>query len=259
MVQELLPLLPQVLTSNQTVAAIACIAAGAVLWLMGAAWSRAIVILIAVAAGALTGELLPRWYPIAFSSMALAVFGAVLFGMIAAVLPRLWVGLVLGIVLCAWTTFGLWTLLRGDNFVWQTRQDWEVQNMTVPERVQDYYLRLPDPMRRVMPYAIATALISALCTTLLWPRIGRVLMCSCLGLTLMVPAALTLVSIRFPDWLSHIPPDPRVQYSIIGGLVVLGALIEWQLLPGKKAAPPPKEEPKEAVPHEPTGRYSWRG
>src|SRR5690348_3854684 len=106
MIQELMPLIPQSLTSEQLLICMAGVLAGAMLWLMGAVWSRAIVTLIAVAVGGLAGELLPRWYILPVNSMAMAVLGATLCGVCAAMIPRLWVGLVLGVVLCAWATFG---------------------------------------------------------------------------------------------------------------------------------------------------------
>ena len=247
MIQELLPMLPQALTSAQSAVLIGCAIVGALLWLMGATFSRAIVVLIAVGVGGFGGEMLPRWYILPVNSMAMAVLGAVALGVVAAWIPRLWVGRMFGLVVCAWTTFGMWVILRGD-FVWPERQDWEVANMTLPERGQDMWQRLPDPVRRVLPYAAATAMISGLSVTLLWPRVGRVLMCSCLGLTLLIPSAVTLISIRKPDWLMQIPSDPAGQYAIFAGMILLGALIEWQLLPAKRHRAPTKEERAEATP-----------
>ena len=241
MIQELMLLIPQSLNSEQLLICTAGVLAGAMLWLMGAVWSRAIVTLIAVAAGGLAGELLPRWYILPVNSMAMAVLGATLCGVCAAMIPRLWVGLVLGVVLCAWAAFGCWVLLRGDA-VWQLRQDWEIQTMNTPQYVQDLWQRLPDPVQRVLPYAAATALISALSLNLLWPRVGRVFMCSATGLTMMLVFGLTLIDNRASPWLKFIPPEPAMQILTLSGVFLLGMLIQWQLLPNKREERILKEE-----------------
>ena len=241
MIQELLPLIPQSLTTEQMLICMAGVLAGAMLWLMGAVWSRAIVTLIAVAVGGLAGELLPRWYILPVNSMAMAVLGATLCGVFAATIPRVWVGLILGIVLCAWATLGCWILLRGDA-VWQARQAWEIQSMNTPQYAQDFWRRLPDPVTRVLPYAAATAMISALSLNLLWPRIGRLFMCSATGLTMMLVFGLTLVVNRAESWLKFIPPEPAMQILTLVGVLLLGMLVQWQLLPNKREERILKEE-----------------
>ena len=66
MVQEVLPLLPDALTTPQTLCALAGLIAGVFLWLTGSAWSRALVTLIAVTIGGLLGLYVPPyldgWY-----------------------------------------------------------------------------------------------------------------------------------------------------------------------------------------------------
>src|SRR5436305_12059060 len=98
MVQELLPMLPQSIDTTMMVVCIIGVIVGWVLWAVGAVWSRAVVTLIAVAVGGAAGMLLPRWYIWPVNSMSTAVLGAVLLGVLAFVIPRLFVGLTLGIV-----------------------------------------------------------------------------------------------------------------------------------------------------------------
>ncbi len=105
---------------------------------------------------------------------------------------------------------------------------------------------LPEQVRRVIPYAAGGAMLSALAITLLWPRVSRTLMASTMGVTLMFVGGLILVASRKPDWLRYVPEQRGIQAGILGALVVLGALIEWQLLPvRRKEVAEPKEQQSE--------------
>ena len=114
MVQELLPIFPQSIGTALVICCFVALGLGLALWLAGAVWSRAIVTLVAVAMGGSAGMLLPRWYIWPVNSPSTAVLGAVIFGVLAFVLPRLFVGLMLGFVLAVWATVGTWIGLRGD-------------------------------------------------------------------------------------------------------------------------------------------------
>jgi hypothetical protein len=233
MIHELLPILPTWLSQVGVAACIAGLFGGAILWLTGAAWSRWVVTLLSVAAGGYFGEMLPRWYIWPVNSMALAVLGAVVLGVLAFVGHRVFVGIVLGVVLVAWACFGTWILLRGDQTL-QPRQDWEINQLTVPQYAQDLWRRLPEPVSRVMPYAAATAMISGLCITLLWPRIGRTMMGSTLGLSIVLLCGLTLVQCERSWWLKFIPLGAAEQAAVLAGSVLLGMLVQWQILPSRK-------------------------
>src|SRR5687767_2501779 len=143
MVQELLPYFPDALTPPQAIICLLMLLAGVVLWLAGSVWSRGLVTLIAVALGAILGMYVPRWQNWPINSMALAVLGAVGFGVSAYLVERLWMGLTLGVILAAWAALGTWIHQRPFDFVWQTREDWQVQHMTPPEQARDFYIRLP--------------------------------------------------------------------------------------------------------------------
>src|SRR4051812_49571744 len=113
MVQELLPYLPKAISGELAAACVIALAAGLFLWACGAAWSRGLLTLFAVAIGGTLGMLLPRWQDWAINTMALSVLGAVFFGVSAFILPRLWVGLSLGVVLCAWVGLAVWMNFNG--------------------------------------------------------------------------------------------------------------------------------------------------
>ena len=114
MVQQLLNILPEALRTPHAAICIALLVAGLILWLVGAAWGRAILTLIAVALGGVLGILVPRWQMWPINSMSAAVLGAVGLGVSAFMVERVWSGLLLGVVLVAWTSLGVWMNLGGD-------------------------------------------------------------------------------------------------------------------------------------------------
>src|ERR671913_2107530 len=117
MVQELLPLFPQTLTHPQALFCLLGLFAGVFLWLSGSRWSRGLLALVAVALGATLGMYVPRWQLWPINSMALAVLGAVAFGVSAYLVERLWMGLTLGLVLACWAALGAWMQQRPADFV----------------------------------------------------------------------------------------------------------------------------------------------
>jgi hypothetical protein len=233
MVQELLPFIPQGLTSTQAALCVAAIVVGVFLWMAGAVWSRGILTLMAVALGGVLGMLLPRWQNWPLNTMAAAVLGAVILGLSAFALSRLWVGLVLGIVLSGWVALALWMMMRG-GATWPWREGWEVANMTLPDHLRDMWFRLPDTVRKPLPYGAGTAMISALGLALLFPRLGRVTCFSVTGVTILFLATLTLVTSRRPDWLTYVPPRVDAQAAGLGVITLLGILLQWQFLPSKR-------------------------
>jgi hypothetical protein len=252
MIQEIIPLLPQPLGSRLFALCVIALTIGGVLWIIGGLWSRGIVTLVAVTVGATLGLNLPRWYLWPINSMSLAVLGAVVLGIFAFAVPRLWVGLTLGAVLCAWAVLGTWILLRGDQ-TFEPRADWQTEQMIWPQYAQDCFMRLPEPVRRVVPYSMASAIISGLAFTLLWPRFGRAFMGSTLGVTLVFAGGLPLVSDRQPQWLAYLPSEWQAQVGMLAGFVLLGALIQWQILPARHEVKHVEEaEPQQSL--QPQGR-----
>jgi hypothetical protein len=256
MLLDLLNILPLTLTTLGVVLCIAGLVVGGALWLTGANWSRWVVTLMAVAVGGTAGMLLPRWYLWPVNSMSTAVLGAVLLGVLAFIGHRVFAGLTLGGVLVAWAVLAVWVGLRADATL-APRQAWELEQMTVPQYAQDLWQRLPPPVARVVPYAAATAMVSGLCVTLLWPRVGRTLMGASLGVTLLVACGLTLVRAQRPAWLAHVPMEIPVQAGVLAGLTLVGALAQWQLLPSKKHIDRVEQERQEM--QKPVRRYGELG
>jgi hypothetical protein len=259
MVQELLPILPQALTTTQAAVCVALIVAGAFLWLVGAAWARVLVTLLAVALGGTLGMLVPRWQLWPINSMAAAVLGAVCFGVSAFLVERVWCGFVLGVVLVAWTTLGVWMNFGVGEPPIPQRTQWEVASMTPPQHARDLFERMPETVQRVLPFAAATAMVSAMALALLWPRLAKVSAFSLLGVTMLFAGALTLTASRRPDWLKLVPDQVSIQAAVLAVLALLGVVVQWQLLPAKDAAAGEEEEAREAKRQQPSTSAISRG
>jgi hypothetical protein len=229
MVQELLSILPAELTTPQAVVCLAIVIAGVFLWLMGVAWGRAILTLLAVGLGATIGLLVPRWQMWPINSMSTAVLGAVALGVSAFLAEKAWAGIVLAVVLVSWTSLAVW-MQFGAHEQLEQQPVWETQVATPPEQARALWEAQSPTVRRVLPFASATAIVSALALTLLWPRVAKLLAFSSLGVTMLFVAGLALVTARHPEWLDMIPIEASAQAGVLAGMVLLGAVVQWQLL-----------------------------
>jgi len=243
MVQELLPFIPQALTTPQAVVCIALMSAGLFLWLAGAVWGRAILTLAAVAVGATLGMFVPRWQAWPINSMSAAVLGAVCFGVSAFLVERIWCAILLGIVLTAWATLGVWMTYHGEQPFPQWDQE-EMQQLTPPQQARELWFRLPEHVRRVLPFAAATMVVSAMAIALLWPRVAKVSAFSTLGVTMLFVATLTLVASRRPDWLLLVPEQLSIQAAVLGVMALFGVVVQWQLLPSNRRVAEEKRDEK---------------
>lgn len=245
MVQELLSILPPELTNPQAALCLAILVLGLFLWIMGAACGRAILTLLAVALGATLGMLVPRWQMWPINSMSTAVLGAVGLGVSAFLVERLWTGIVLALVLVSWTSMAVWMHFGGDEPL-VLHPEWAVQTATPPQQARAIWDSLPPTVRRVLPFASATAAVSAFSLTLLWPRAAKLLAFSILGVTILFVAGIALVTARHPEWLDLIPIQSSVQAAVLGAMVLLGALMQWQFV----APRPPRKDNDRATPQE---------
>jgi len=258
MVQELLPLLPDLLTKEQAAVCLGCLLAGVFLWLSGSLWSRGILTLIAVAIGGLLGMYVPRWQNWPVNSMGLAVLGAVGLGLSAYLAQRLWMGLTVGVVLACWAAFGAWVHLRPINYSFIERQDWQVQYMTPPERAHDLYIRLPAEVQEVLPYATGTAVMMGLALALMWPRLTRAIGMSMLGVTMILGFGLTLVATQQPAWLAYVPAPPMTQAGTLLGMVMVGLLAQWPFLAARRSKQDEMPSSALAAPSQPAPRDADR-
>jgi hypothetical protein len=245
MFQELLSIAvtrePSNLTMFLEVAAVIAVV-GLVLWLVGARFSRQIVTLCGVAAGAMVGKHLPEIFPATsnLSAPVLAVGGALVFGVVTFLTHRLWIGLMLGVVLATWASFGTWVTQHGQQS-W-SQPVWDA-DITLRGFGEQLWTALPPDVTRIMPFAAGAAMLSGLALALLWPRIATALNWSLTGATILLCVALTGMAYAKAEWLGALPANTWAQAGIFAGIVLFGALVQWKLAPKgavkKKAAPAP--------------------
>jgi len=242
MIQKLLLLLPHDGGSGALRVAFGGAAIGAVLWLAGARFSRSLIALLAVAAGAMLGMFLPRWLGWSINGMATTVGGAIFFGILGYGGHRAWVAAALGVVLAAWATLAAWVICPGSReWTWPAFSSLAA----LPEYATQLWRVLPPNIAKVLPYVAGAGLLSGVCIAALWPRLGIVLLYSTLGLTLLLGTGLFAAEVRYNHWLAVIPAATWMQVITLCCLVAFGAVVQWRLAPAAKPIAPPPEEPKD--------------
>lgn len=240
MVQELVDLLPRETGALGHFVAIAGTLLGAVLWVLGARFSRMIVTLTGVCIGGSMGMYLPKWFGWDISGAAVAVGAALALGLSGFLLHRLWLGACLGSALACWAALGCWVAFRGGaNMVWPVVSP-DAQASGFAEYLQAVWQSLPADVARVLPYACAAALVSGLAMSIIWPKLTLALGWSTVGATMLTWMGAAAVEFFRPQWLDYVPPAAWAQWTIVGLMVALGAIIQWQLGPRSVAKAPNK-------------------
>lgn len=247
MLQDLLALLPR-LGTVALVASVAGAMTGAGLWLMGARFSRSLITLLLVSAGATLGLQLPRWFAWPIDGWAPALGVAALMGISGFLLHRFWVGVSLGTVLTTWAALATWAIFHGAQpWAWPA---WE-HGTRLHLYLQAVWNSLPTEVCRLLPFACGAALISGVSVAMLWPRIGLVLLYSTAGVSLLVGLGLVAVQLGEPHWIYLLPAKGSSQGLILLGMVGFGALLQWYMTPrlATKAPQPPKKPSAEKRPN----------
>jgi hypothetical protein len=230
-----LPTLPQgfetALGRYALLAAFAGTAAGAVLWLAGSRFSRSLVTLLAVSLGAVLGNQLPGWLGWSVDAMGIACVGALVLGLTGYLLHTTWIGLSLSLVLALWVGTAAWLTVGGGE-----QLHWPAMNGSgsVEAILADVWRSLPGELPRVMPVAVAAALIGGVAITVLSPRLGRVLTYTLVGLSLLVVMGVTAMRMSRPDWLALLPRSLVTQLAVLLGMVLTGVLVQWRLTPAAR-------------------------
>jgi hypothetical protein len=246
--QHWITLLPhQPGTITMIVAVIGCIF-GLALWIAGARFSRSILTLAAVALGTSIGLKLPLWCKWSIDPMGPAVGAAVVLGVSAYVLHRIWVGAWLGAILMVWSALVLWAL-RGRSFHWRWPQYDPAQ--TLPQYFHDLWHNVPESLHECLCFCAVAALLIGISAAWLWPRIGVALLWSAAGLSLLLPTAATAVSLFDPTALRHLPRQNSAQLALLVGLIAAGVVFQWRMMAAVQSADskehssgPPKKNPK---------------
>lgn len=209
-------------------AAFAGTAAGAVLWLAGSRFSRPLVTLLAVSLGAVAGVHMPDWFGWSVDSMGVAFVGALALGLTGYLLHTTWIGLSLSLVLALWMGTAAWLTVGGGE-----RLEWPAVNASanVEVTLSEIWRSLPGELPKVMPLALAAAVVGGIAITVFSPKLGRVLTYTLVGLSILVVMGVTAMKMSRPDWLVLLPRTFPTQAAILLGMALTGVLIQWRLTP----------------------------
>src|SRR3954462_6284384 len=139
-------------------------AVGAVLGLAGSRFSRSLVTLLAVSVGAVVGMHLPGWMGWSVDAMGVAFCGALALGLSGYLLHTTWIGVALSAVLALWVGTAAWLTVGGGQHV-----EWPALTISpdLAKTLGELWRALPGDLPRVMPVAIAGALVSGVAITVL--------------------------------------------------------------------------------------------
>jgi hypothetical protein len=222
----MLPMLPRELVSTAAwIAVISCAVVGLVLWATGARFGRSWITLVMVGGGALVGKMLPKWCGWIIDPMAPAIARALIFALLGYLIYRLWIGIGTGVIMGLWVALGFWLAMS-------PVRGWEWpdvdRNQPVAQYGMEVWRQMPAGYTEWVPYWAGVALLCGAAGTVLWPRIGTVLLYSMTGLSLLLGSALIAINVKHPDWLEFMPSG-WMQCTILGLLVAAGALLQDRL------------------------------
>jgi hypothetical protein len=234
MLREAISLLPDVVARCPLGTALACCALGAVLWTTGGRVSRSILTLVAVAAGSVVGLHLPEWYGWQVEGMAIAVGAAIVLGSAVLFMHRTCIGLLLGLAVMLWAGLGTWIFLAPNDATW----DWRAARWDgdMVQYLHQLWQTLPPDMARIFPAACFAGFATGVSTAVFFPKLGKVLTHSLIGVTLVALMGSIAARSARPHWLATLPGSNAIQGVALIGLVVLGALIQWRFTPPQRSA-----------------------
>jgi len=228
MLREALDLLPNVVNQVPIGAALLLCALGVVLWLVGGRLSRSVLVLAAVAAGTVIGMRLPAWRGWHVDGMGLAVGGAMLCGNLVFFMHRTCIGLLLSCGLMLWTALGLWVFMGGG-----ASWDWRATpwDGDMVQYLHGLWQTLPPQLAHVFPIACFVAMAVGITIATWSPKLSKVLAHSLIGVTLFALMGSIAVLGLKPQLFSLIPGSDTFQGATLIGLVMVGAMIQWQITP----------------------------
>jgi hypothetical protein len=251
--EQLISLLPREPGSAALLVASIGSVAGAGLYLAGARFSRAILTLSAVAIGAGVGVRLPGWFGWGVDGMGPAVGGAVILGVSAFAMPRLWIGLWLGAVLTCWTALAAWIVLGHGH----ANRDWNwpayQATMTLPRYLNLIWLQLPADVTKILPMLAGIAMAVGTATGVLWPKVGGSLMWSGAGASLLLSMGALALQRLSPSTLNHLPRQTWAQLTLIASVVLVGAIWQWWSMPKVQQASEGQSEESPSKASKPKG------
>jgi hypothetical protein len=241
MLLDLIQLLPEKPGDGALIISMIGAVFGAALWIAGVKVSRPLVTLVTVLLGATIGMQLPRWFGWQISGAGTAVGGAVVLGVSGFVLHRMWVGIGLGLVLALWAACAMWlTMSNGASWSWP---EWS-ESSACCEYLTDAWANVPPNIARFLPYAAIVAMVSAIASCIIWPKLTTVTAWSAIGLTMCIGLMTASIAMTHRDWLDRAPQHTWVQLASLAGLLFVGAAVQWKLSPKSKSSSSPSPKPK---------------
>jgi len=232
---ELLQLLPEKTGDTGPIIALIGAVFGAALWIAGVKVSRPLVTLVTVLLGATIGMQLPKWFGWQISGAGPAVGGAVVLGVSGFVLHRMWVGIALGLVLSLWCAFAMWLTMRnGASWSWPECSE----SSTCFTYLQEMWAGVPGNIARILPYAAAVLMVSAIASCIIWPKLTTVAAWSAIGMTMCIGLTTAAIAMSHAEWLDRAPQRTWVQLASLAGLLFVGAAVQWKISPKARAVNP---------------------
>jgi hypothetical protein len=240
LIQQALGVWPREASAAALLLALGGIVVGAFLWLAGAKFSQSLIALVAVAVGAFIGLNLPRWLDWPVAGWASAVGLALTLGVCGYAMHRLWAGAALSLLLATWAGIGA---VCGYGLTETVRAAWAAVSpqLGLVDRVQNFWNALPADLHRALPFACGVAFAAGLGLMLMWVRLATVLFYSVLGVSMLVGFGSIAVLMRRPSLMNMVPASPTVRWSVLGGLVILGMLVQLRLFSRPASSPPAKD------------------
>jgi hypothetical protein len=227
MIQTLFKFLPNDLGLLALVLAILGAGLGVALWLCGSKYSRKLVTLLTVTLGMLVGLQLPGWFGWGLDAWAASVLAAIVFGVTGYAWHKAWIGTGLGLVLACWAAVmtcavcGIGPIPAAPNGVSTKLWMMTIWNSMSPSS------------RQHLPFTCLAALLTGIGSSVLWPRLGTVLLYSSLGVSLLVSLGTSAVLSTKKDWLRVVPDQMSSQMVVLLALVAFGAIFQWRVVPAK--------------------------
>ncbi len=228
MLQEILARMPLVLTSLPLSLLFGATAAGVVLSIGGARYSRSLITLAAVGGGTILGLHAPGWFGLKVDGIGAAFCGAIGGGAAGFIFHRFVVGLLLASLLASIAGGFTW-IMRGAPIAWTAPVI--DPSTSVPVILSQIWKSLPDGLNPALPIALLVGLSLGTLLAVLWPRLSRVTFYGLLGtLTMTLFGALAVQQLN-PQWLNRLPNDTAIELAIFAGIVVVSMIVQWVLLP----------------------------
>jgi hypothetical protein len=232
MLWQLTALLPGRLGECSLGVAIGGAILGMAFWIAGARFSRSLITLIAVAIGTSVGIRLPGWLGWNFDGMVIGVGGALLLGVSGYLLHRTWIGMYLAVLLAIWAGVGSWIALNSAGTTHWPTIDWSAGFVAA---LQTMWAQTASEPTRSVAIAAGIGLAVGVLMSVFWPKLSSVTTWSLAGVTLV--ASMFAATMQTTHWhaAAALNASGMIQGAVLIGLVVLGASIQWLIIPRNRA------------------------